>query len=99
MARAAIKNNLPRRSSGMPEEWKRENTSNLPASDADAYSKDKEIAAPVSTTIATSSEDAGQQVFITHKMRNVLEDELGFLPNEVNEMHPEVQKNHEVSKF
>ena len=60
---------------------------------AQSASEDKEIAAPVSTTIATSSEDAGQQVFITHKMRNVLEDELGFLPNEVNEMHPEVKKN------
>jgi hypothetical protein len=34
------------------------------------------------TTKATSSEDAGQQFFITNKMRNVLEEELGFLPNE-----------------
>ena len=49
------------------------------------------IAAPVVT--------GGIQLFITHKMRNVLEDELGFLPNEVNEMHPEIKKNNEVSKF
>ncbi len=30
---------LPRRSSGLPDEWKRENTSYLPASDADANSE------------------------------------------------------------
>jgi len=39
MARAAIEKKLPRRSSGLPDEWKRENTSNPPASDADANSK------------------------------------------------------------
>ena len=58
MARAAINRKLTRPSTGMPDSWKGDPTSNLPASDADAYSKDKEIAAPVSTTIATSSEDA-----------------------------------------
>ena len=36
---------------------------------------------------------------ITQKMRKVLEGELRYLPNEVDEMHPEVQKNNEVSKF
>ncbi len=39
MARAAIENNLTRQSSGLPDTWKREKTSNLPAPDADAYSK------------------------------------------------------------
>jgi hypothetical protein len=66
---------------------------------AQSASEDKEIAAPVLTTKATSSEDAGQQFFITNKMRNVLEEELGFLLNEVDEMHTAVKKNNEVSKF
>ena len=57
------------------------------------------IDAPVSTTIATISEDVGQQFLITHEMRNVLEAELGYHSNEVNEMHPEVKKSNEVSKF
>ena len=51
------------------------------------------------TTKATSSEDAGQQIIITQRMRKVLEGELGYLPNEVDEMHPEVKKNKEMSKF
>ncbi len=54
------------------------------------------IAAPV---LATSSEDAGQQIMITQKMRKVLIEELGYLPNEVDEMHPAVKKNNELSKF
>ena len=32
-------------------------------------------------------------------MRNVLEGKLGYHPNEVDEMHPEVKKNNEMSKF
>ena len=51
------------------------------------------------TKIATSSEDAGQQIMITQKMRKVLEEKLRYLPNEVDEMHPEVKKNKEMSKF
>ena len=47
------------------------------------------------TTVATS----GLQFFITHEMRKVLEDELGFLPNEVDEMNPEVKKKNKMSKF
>ena len=39
MAREAIEKKLPRRSSGMPDSWRRKKTSDLPASDADAYSK------------------------------------------------------------
>ena len=49
------------------------------------------IAAPVVT--------GGIQLFITHKMRKVLEVKLGFQPNEVDEMLPEVKKNKEMSKF
>ena len=57
--------------------------------------EEKEIAASVSTTRATS----GLQVPITHKMRNVLQGELGYHPDEVNEMYPEVKKNNEMSNF
>ena len=59
---------------------------------AQSASEEKEIAAPVSTSKATSSEDAGQQTLITHKMRNVLEGDLGHHLNEVDEMHPEEKK-------
>jgi len=58
-------------------------------------SGEKEIAAPVSATLVTS----GIQLFITHKMRKVLEGKLGFEPNEVDEMLPEVKKNKEMSKI
>ena len=57
--------------------------------------EEKEIAAPVSTTRATSE----LQFFITHNMRNVLQGELGYHPNEVNEMYPEVKKNDEMSNI
>ena len=66
---------------------------------AQSASEDQEIAAPVLTTIATSSDDAGQQIMITQKMRQILIGELGFLPEEVNVMHPEVKKNYKISKF
>ena len=62
MARAAINRKLKRPSTGMLDSWMRDPTSKRPASDAVAYSKDKEIAAPVSTTIATSSKDAPKPV-------------------------------------
>ena len=34
---------------------------------------------------------------ITQKMRQILIGELGFLPEEVNLMHPEVKKNYKIS--
>ena len=48
------------------------------------------IAAPVVT--------GGIQLFITHKMREQLR-KLGYRPDEVDEMLPEVKKNKEMSKF
>ena len=36
---------------------------------------------------------------ITQKMRKVLVEELRYFPNEVDEMHPAVKKNNEMSKF
>ncbi len=53
------------------------------------------IAAPVVATLVTG----GIQLFISHKMRKVLETKLGFQPHEVDEMLPEVKKNNEMSKF
>ena len=49
--------------------------------------------------IATPVVTGGIQLFITQKMRKVLVSNLGFQPNEVNEMLPEVKKNNEMSKF
>ena len=47
--------------------------------------------APVSTTISTVSENTGLQ--ITVPQRYVLEHELGYHRNEVDDMHPEVKKS------
>ena len=44
MAREAIEKKLPRRSSGMPDSWRRKKISDLAASDADAYSKGSNVA-------------------------------------------------------
>ena len=62
-------------------------------------SEEEKIDAPVSTTKATVSENAGIQILITGPQRYVLEYELGYHRNEVDDMKPQVKKSNEMSKF
>jgi hypothetical protein len=57
----------------------------------EASASEEKIDAPVSTTITTVSENTGIQVLITAPMRHVLESELGYHRNEVDDMHPQVK--------
>jgi hypothetical protein len=48
---------------------------------------------------APVSENAGIQILITGPQRYVLEYELGYYRNEVDDMKPQVKKSNEMSKF
>ena len=61
--------------------------------------EEEELDAPVPATKATSSENVGVQFMITNKMRRVLEGPLGYLPNEVDEMDPQVSNSDETSNL